>query len=957
MRHLLVLGLLAAGHLALPTSTGAQVGQPIVEVRVEQEGRVVTDPNVLALIETAAGEPLSMRDVTETTTQLMSLGRYEDVQTAVDPLPAGVRVRFLLRPLHPVDKVTFTGPLGVAESELRTLIRERFGRAPSAARLGDIATTLAAHYRRRGFPAARISPRIEETHAPDRATLILDIDAGVRATIDTVQVIQVDQQEQGVVPLIPEVRRGRPYDEADITAAIDRWIEDMHARGFYEARASFGVAFPGSTAHVQLTLTRGPAVTIAFAGDPLPAGERERLVPVRAEGSADQDLLEDSSRAIEDYLFGLGYREARVSYAPVEQDGELTITFTVRRGARYLLDSLVITGAEAVPAADVREVVQLKNGAPFVQSAVNAAVARVEALYRSRGYIRAQVRPATATLPASRPDADRRLEVTLAIVEGPRTLVQSVTFQGNTAVAEASLNAAIVSAPGRVFAEGDVAADRELIDLEYRNRGFDSVVVTAQTTLSGGDTEANIVFTVSEGPQTLVDDIIIVGNDRTGRRTIERELLLRPGEPLGYSALIESRARVLALGLFSAVQIEPQGQAGATRRDILVRVEESDPNTIGGGGGVEGTVLLRPTGEDGSAEERLDIAPHGFLELGRRNLWGKNRAVTLFTRVSFRSRDRRDSDGRVTSSQGFHEYRVQTTFREPRIFDTGADVLFTASSEQALRSSFNFSRRLVRAESVQRIAASPYSVSGRYSFEQTSLFDDDTVPVNERPLIDRLFSEVRLSKLAGSIIRDTRDDVVNATSGNLFIIDGNVAARAMGSEVGFVSTYLQGFSYHRLPARREMIAAFGGRLGVAHGFARTVGDQVVQDLPASERFFAGGETTVRGFALDRLGNAATTTATGFPTGGNSVVVLNAELRVGVTSRLQAVGFLDAGNVFPRARDLDLTDLRATPGVGGRFNASLAVIRVDVGFNLNRREILPGIRERGYVLHISLGQAF
>ena len=48
---------------------------------------------------------------------------------------------------------------------------------------------------------------------------------------------------------------------------------------------------------------------------------------------------------------------------------------------------------------------------------------------------------------------------------------------------------------------------------------------------------------------------------------------------------------------------------------------------------------------------------------------------------------------------------------------------------------------------------------------------------------------------------------------------------------------------------------------------------VVTDLPASERFFAGGDTTVRGFALDRLGTEATLNADGFPTGGNAMVGL------------------------------------------------------------------------------------
>src|SRR5207245_11026722 len=107
------------------------------------------------------------------------------------------------------------------------------------------------------------------------------------------------------------------------------------------------------------------------------------------------------------------------------------------------------------------------------------------------------------------------------------------------------------------------------------------------------------------------------------------------------------------------------------------------------------------------------------------------------------------------------------------------------------------------------------------------------------------------------------------------------------------------------------------RLGLATGFLRELvrvdasGQPVVElvkDLPASERFFAGGDTTVRGFALDALGSAGTI-KDGFPIGGNSLVILNAELRVPVWGAVGAVAFFDAGNVFPHARDIDLMALR------------------------------------------------
>jgi outer membrane translocation and assembly module TamA len=174
---------------------------------------------------------------------------------------------------------------------------------------------------------------------------------------------------------------------------------------------------------------------------------------------------------------------------------------------------------------------------------------------------------------------------------------------------------------------------------------------------------------------------------------------------------------------------------------------------------------------------------------------------------------------------------------------------------------------------------------------------------------------------------------------------------------------MQVFDYVRLPVPRRTVLALGVRVGVAHGFppVRVVnpdGSITEQDdLPASERFFAGGDTTVRGFSLDRLGTAQTITPTGFPTGGNGEVVLNAELRVAAVKGFTGVTFLDAGNIFPHAGDLSFTDLRPAAGFGVHYRSPFGPIRVELGFNLNRRELVPGVLERHTVLHISLGQAF
>ncbi len=945
----------------------AQFGRQITDVVLEQEGRPVTDPVIVGLIETRVGTPLDAREVRETIAHIMSLNRFDDVQVSAEEAGSSLRVRYVLTPLHPIDRIEFEGALGLPEDDVLRVVVDRFGNSPRAARTPEIVEALRMEYRRRGYANARVTSRLIETHEPDRATLVFEITAGRRLVIADRRFTQRDADVQGTVTELPNIRPGQQFDDDVIERELRSWEDTMHSRGFYEARASHGSEITDDGAIVSVNLTRGPRVVVRFTGDQLPTDDRERLVPIRTEGSADEDLLEDSSRAIEDYLHARGYRDANALYMSQEQKEELVITFDVDRGPRYLFRNVSFTGNMAIAETELLELIPLKQGEPFVRATVAGGLGAIERLYRSRGFTRAQVKAGESVLvPENAADPDRETDVEVAITEGPRTLIGMVSFTGNMAVDEPALRDLAMVSEGQAFSEAEILAARERIDLEYRNRGYEGVVVTSEPTFGEGDTRADVAFRIAEGPQVVVDHIIIVGNRRISTRTIQRELLLREGEPLSFSALVESRQRLAALGMFRRAQVEVLGQGGETRRDVLIEVEESPPTEVGFGGGLEGGSYLR-TGDTGVAEERFEVAPRGFFQIGRRNLWGKNRRVDLFTRLAVRRRDPPPvpitdpipplpEDPLEEFGSRFYEYRVLGQFREPRAFDTSADVVVTALVEQARRSSFNFDRREARVEAGFRLSPI-YSAIGLYSFQRTRLFDERFTPEAPPPLIDRLFPEVRLSKVSASLIRDRRDDPLDPSSGTMMIVDGELAARAIGSEVGFVQTYLQGFYYHRLPAQRRIVLALGARVGLAHGFARQVEGVTIQDLPASERFFAGGDTTVRGFTLDRLGNEDTITATGFPTGGNSVVILNSEMRIAVVGPLQATGFVDAGNVFLKASDLDFTDIRPTAGFGVMYRSPVGPIRVDLGFNLNPRELVPGVQERSRVLHILLGQPF
>jgi outer membrane protein insertion porin family len=947
------------------------VGLPIAEVRVEQEGRAVTERLILGLIATQPGEPLSMVEVRDTIDHLNGLGRFDDIQVFSEAAGTGVRVIYRLIPRHAVQAVEFQGDLGLPEQDLRQEMTARFGALPSAARVNDVARALTALYVRRGYVRATIESQVEELHDPDRSIVTFTVDAGTRAPIQRVSIEGLVGPDRLGLEAEPELRRGRPYDSVAVDNRIERYVADLRARGYYEARASHSVEFtPDGQAALTIEVERGPHVSIVFAGDPLPADTRDELVPLQREGSVDEDLLEDAERAIEDYLHERGYRDADVRHTREQTGDELVIRIAVSRGARHVLERVEIAGNQAIATPELMKLVPAGPDDPFVQSHIDVGRDAIAQLYQARGFTRAGVEPTVSLLPrdaGSPPAADRRVVVRLAVSEGPRTVIGSVAVDGNTALTEGQIRRVMTTTPGRPYSQVEVAQDRDRVELEYLNLGYESVVVRPHVTLADRDTRADVRFSIAEGPQVIVDHVIIVGNRRTSTETIERALLLRPGEPLGYTARAESQRRLAALGLFRRSRITDLRHGSEPKRDILVEVEEADTITLGYGGGFEVVERLRPTGPSGQAEERIEFAPRGFFQIGQRNLFGKNRSINLFTRVGLKTRDVAEDAPLPESEYGFNEYRFVAAFREPRVFDTAADVLVTGTVEQAIRPSFDFRSRELLAEAGLRLARR-YGVSGRYSLERNEVFNEHFTEEDEEliPIIDRLFPDVRLSKLSFSIFRDTRDDVLDPNRGTFVSADNDVAARGIGSEVGFAKTFVQASAFRRLPTDRRMVVRLRGLLGMAQGFERPVerldenGQPVtvlVDDLPASERFFAGGDTTVRGFSLDRLGSADTITESGFPTGGNGVVVLNGELLVNAWRALDVVGFLDGGNVFRRVRNIDLGELRAAAGVGVRYRSPVGPIRIDVGFNLDPRELVPGTLERRRVLHVSLGQAF
>src|SRR4029079_14056229 len=193
---------------------------------------------------------------------------------------------------------------------------------------------------------------------------------------------------------------------------------------------------------------------------------------------------------------------------------------------------------------------------------------------------------------------------------------------------------------------------------------------------------------------------------------------------------------------------------------------------------------------------------------------------------------------------------------------------------------------------------------------------------------------------AGGLV-DRRDDLFNPVRGWFVSSALELSTPGLGSDLKFLKDFVQLTHFVRA-GKTGLVVASAARFGVA----RTLGDEV---LIPSERFFAGGANSVRGYREDDRGSRS---IFGDAEGGSALVVLNGALRFPVYRWIKGVGFIDLGNVYPKVSAISFADLQIGTGAGARFDTPFGLIRLDLGIPANRRSLDPRWR-----LYIGLGHAF
>ena len=191
------------------------------------------------------------------------------------------------------------------------------------------------------------------------------------------------------------------------------------------------------------------------------------------------------------------------------------------------------------------------------------------------------------------------------------------------------------------------------------------------------------------------------------------------------------------------------------------------------------------------------------------------------------------------------------------------------------------------------------------------------------------------------LAQDVRDDPLDPHTGYRAAFELGPAWSFGDSDALYLHAEAEASGYY--PVQENVVAAARVRFG------SIIGAQAA-DLPADERFYAGGGGSARGFDYQSLSPVG---ANGEPFGGLSVVETSFELRWRSTARPRwgGVAFIDVA-AASAGREPDFSDLRAAAGLGVRYYFDFAPVRLDIATPLDRRDGEDPIQ-----FYISLGQAF
>ncbi len=619
--------------------------------------------------------------------------------------------------------------------------------------------------------------------------------------------------------------------------------------------------------------------------------------------SQPRSAVDDAAYTLVEHYRSQGFPACSVQYELQELAGPRRIVvFRITEGSRARLAGVRIEGCTRLKASELLSAAALtgleRAGPPrwYVERELSDATRAMEGEAASRGYLDARF----TAVELDWNEARTEVRALLKFEEGPRyTIAAGPRLVGGIPDVDARLD--IASWAGRALTPRAPLDLRARVEEQYLQNGYPDVEVELTELPPDAEARVALEFNIQPGPRVTIASIQARGNEKTRTRHVLELLTIRRGDRYDVREIRASFQRLNRSGLFRRVELSLEPGA-ASERALIVEVEE-----------VTSTEVFFEPGY-GSYEGLRALA--GVRET---NLLGAGRTLSL--------------DGLIAERASRAVFGVS----EPHVFGTDYEAGLSVFRE--LRDEPSYDKdELGVALALSRELRPRLRLSTEYRFRASRVSEVD---VSDPSAIAQT-ENVDISSLALIGSWDQRDSVFVPTEGNLLRASLEYGDAALGSELDF--TRLRVTETWLTSLREGTVLALSWRMGVIAPHGDTSG------IPLQERFFNGGENTVRSFREDELGPRD---PQGVPIGGEGFQVLSAELRQRIKGSLEGAGFWDGGTLATQAQDvLAVDDVRQALGLGVRYLLPIGPLRLDCGWNP-----APRAGEDRWRAHFSVGMAF
>ena len=842
------------------------------------------------LLEMRVGDKFSSEALRNSIRNIFQLGLYEDVKVSWSEIGNDISLKFELQEKPVIEGVTIIGYGPVSKQKIITTAQLESDSRYDETREQRIITELSRVYREEGYYSAGINIFNMVNLETGGIRLEINIEPGEPTLLEEVRLFGFPVlPEAEVMELLSQSGPGKIYREVAFKNELEKVRDYYRKKGFLTADVTLNNALYDAEKNVvyaNLMINAGPVVKTVFN----PQTDDEKLwlsqIPFSDKNIPVEGILDNGRSKITQHLKRNGYVDAQVeiSYS-VDEEAALQVEININKGTSIKVGNLLIDGIEEELVLEVLPRLNLsKKGwfsSPlFSEAALNEDIERIRKYLREEGFPLAKV---TVERQEQLKQKDAVL-LTLNVDPGPRAVVSSIAFVGNRNYETSELLPHLGLAVGDSLNARKINNSVQNLRDWYDSQGYSQAQINARTT--GTSERQAMRIDIKEGEKGTITKIIIAGNSITDEDLVRDALTFKEGDPYSLQQIMESQRALYRMGTFDRVTISSiDEEISQKEKRVVVRLNEARPYS-----------LLYGFGVDSDEKFRFSF---GF---SNSNISGRNIEAGFSTRVSQ------------------IQQRYQLSFSSPRIFGGLVDNTLRIFYEDLQRPGYGARKKGLILES-SGLHFRGWNVIARAQTKWIDLFK-----VEPGVAVNRLEQPVHLNLFSTIFTRDTRDDLLDPTSGALYNGIIQFSPQIFGSDSGYVKAEGLYYSYRNVTPSILLATAF--RFGLAMPFDNN------DEIPISERFFMGGSTSLRAFDLDGVGPVYLGADGNFyPAGGNAMINASAELRFPLLAGMGGVTFYDLGNVYEKVEDVDLTDLEHALGLGLRFATPLGPLRFDFGKSL------------------------